>query len=103
MGEGDVVRREEARANFIKSERMEEISYRQMSRCLWLRKGDRNTKFFHRMANTHRRGNQLGPIMVDGVRLSSEDEVSAGVVEFYRRLFQEGGENRWRQIGRAHV
>ena len=48
------------------------------------------------MANVHRRGNQLGPVMVDGVRLSSEAEICAGVADFYRRLFQEEGGPRWR-------
>ena len=42
------------------------------------------------MANAHRRVNQLGPNLVDGVRLSMEDEIRQGVAKFYRRLFQEG-------------
>ena len=86
----------EAGEQFIKIAHMEEISCRQKSRCLWLKKGDRNTKFFHRMANAHRRGNQLGPILVDGVWLVKEEEIREGVANFYRGLFQEGGENGWR-------
>ena len=33
-----------------------------MSRELWLKEGDKNTGFFHRMANAHRRNNSLEKI-----------------------------------------
>ena len=38
---------------------LEEVHWRQKSREIWLKEGDRNTWFFHRMANSHRRGNHI--------------------------------------------
>ena len=58
--------RKEAKGDFEKWVLMEEISWRQKSREVWLRKGDRNTGFFHRMANSHRRRNCLSKIKING-------------------------------------
>jgi hypothetical protein len=38
---------------------MEEVSWRQNSRTLWLNKGDKCTKFFHRVTNSNRRNNSI--------------------------------------------
>ncbi|XP_015169579.1 uncharacterized protein, partial [Solanum tuberosum] len=37
----------------------EEIAWRQRSRTLWIKQGDKNTKFFQRMANAHKRFNHI--------------------------------------------
>lgn len=48
---------------------MEEVSWRQKSREIWFEKGDRNSKVFHKMTNTHRRRNFLAKIKVMGSSL----------------------------------
>ena len=54
-----------------KTSLLEEICWRQKSRVLCIREGDKNTKFFHRIANSHRRFNSIDRLMVDG-ELSSD-------------------------------
>jgi hypothetical protein len=44
----------------------EEISWRQKSRVLWLKEGDKCTKLFHRVANSNRRSNSLKSLSVNG-------------------------------------
>ena len=49
-----------------KSFLQEEISWRQKSRAIWLQEGDKNTKFFHRIANSNRRSNFISSLMING-------------------------------------
>ena len=56
---------------------LEEISWRQKLRMLCIKEGDNNTKFFHKMANSHRRYNHLSFLEVDGVIYEEGAEVAA--------------------------
>ncbi|WMV56229.1 hypothetical protein MTR67_049614 [Solanum verrucosum] len=53
----------------------EEIAWRQRSRALWLKQGDRNTSFFHRTANQHRRINNIDKLKVNGVEIVEPEEI----------------------------
>ncbi len=68
---------------------LEEVSWRQKSRVLWLKEGDNNTKFFYQMANSHRRNNYMERVEVDGAVYEVESEVREKVVQFYTFLYQE--------------
>ena len=73
---------------------LEESSWRQKSRVLWLKEGDNNTKFFHKMANSNRRRNHISGLEVDGVFYEDEDEMREQVVHFYESLYRESED--WR-------
>ena len=68
---------------------LEEISWRQNSKALFIKEGDNNTRFFHRIANSHRRTNQIMGVEVDDVLFKEESDVTDHVVDFYKRLYQE--------------
>ena len=46
---------------------LEETFWRQKSRALYVKEGDNNTRFFHRLVNSHRIANHIRSIEVDGV------------------------------------
>ncbi|GLT55575.1 hypothetical protein SLA2020_286860 [Shorea laevis] len=73
---------------------MEEVSWRQKSRALWLKEGDNNTKFFHRLANSNRRHNSIESLVVDGDTIVDSDRIKDHIVEFYKTLYAE--QYRWR-------
>ncbi|RVW56016.1 LINE-1 reverse transcriptase-like [Vitis vinifera] len=69
----------------------EEISWRQRSRELWLKEGDNNTKFFHRMANAHSRRNWLSRLKVDDCWHTEELDLKNSVVGAFNNLYTEKG------------
>ena len=46
---------------------MEEVSWRQKSREIWLKEGDKNTRVLNRVANSHKRQNQIRKLRINGV------------------------------------
>ena len=68
---------------------LEETSWRQKSRVLWLKEGDNNTKFFHKMANSNRRRNYMKKVEVEGTVHGTVEDIRDNVVCFYESLYQE--------------
>ena len=77
-------------SNVERSTLMEEVSWRQKSRALWLRVGgDKCTKVFHRMANSNRRKNSIDSLLVDGSLSTDQVEINVHIVQFYSNLYTE--------------
>ena len=70
---------------------LEEISWRQKSRELWLKEGDGNTRFFHNMANSHRKRNNIDRIRIGDQWLTGTDEVKLGIVKAFKELLGDPG------------
>ena len=70
--------RDEAREDYKKWVGLEEIMWRQKSREVWLKEGDRNTDFFHKMVNAHRRRNNVDRIKINGAWLTEENGIREG-------------------------
>ena len=68
---------------------LEEISWSQKSQVLFVKEGDNNIRFFHQIANSHRRTNHIRGIEVDGALYEDEADVRSQVVQFYQGLYME--------------
>ena len=89
----DQTRRIQIKGEIAHLASLEEISWRQKSRILFVKEGDNNTRFFHWVANSHRT-NYIWGIEVDGVLYEDEEEVRPKVVLFYQSLYIES--DTWR-------
>ena len=68
---------------------LEETSWKQKSWALYVKEGDNNTRYFHRLANSHRNANHIKRIEVDGVLYEDESDVHSQLVLFYQGLYKE--------------
>ena len=86
----DRVRKEQVIAEVDHLILMEEISLRQKSRALWLKEGDKNSKFFHRIATSNRNRNTIGQLSIDGEVSTQQAAIKEHIVQFYEQLYTEG-------------
>jgi hypothetical protein len=68
---------------------LEEMSWRQKSRALWLKEGDRCTKFFHKVANSNRRNNSISSLELEGAVVEDPSVISEAIVDYYSSLYKE--------------
>uniref|UniRef100_A0A2N9ED53 Reverse transcriptase domain-containing protein n=1 Tax=Fagus sylvatica TaxID=28930 RepID=A0A2N9ED53_FAGSY len=68
---------------------LDEISWRQKSWALWLQEGDKNTKFFHCLANSNRRHNSIFTLLINGELSSESDAIADCITQFYQTFFME--------------
>ena len=74
------------RADLKKTALLEEISWRQKSRVLFLKEGDSYTRFFHRMANSNKRNNSIENLMIDGALSSNQDRIADHITFLYEPI-----------------
>ena len=83
-----------AKEEYKKLALLEEMSWRQKSREIWLKEGDRNTRFFHKMVDAHRRKNSILIIKIAGNWIFEESALKDGIVGAFKYLLFENGD--WR-------
>uniref|UniRef100_A0A2N9HZL5 Reverse transcriptase domain-containing protein n=1 Tax=Fagus sylvatica TaxID=28930 RepID=A0A2N9HZL5_FAGSY len=89
LSEDEILQKERIRADVERNALMDEISWRQKSQALWLREGDKNTRFFHLLANSHRRNNTISTLLINEDLSSEPDDIAECITRFYQNLFKK--------------
>ena len=63
--------------------------WRQKSREVWLKEGDKNTKFFHKMDNFHKKHNDITRLKIKGVWFREGHDLQHGIVISFQTLLTE--------------
>jgi hypothetical protein len=71
LWEEEILRKVEVVRDLEKYSLMEEVSWRHKSRVLWLKEGDKCTKFFHSIANSNRRYNSFDSLLIGDTQSSN--------------------------------
>ncbi|XP_077249174.1 uncharacterized protein LOC143888619 [Tasmannia lanceolata] len=87
LGDCDHQRRMELKVSYKEIIRREEINWRQKSRVTWLKVGDNNSRFFHRMANFRRRINHINSLTINNVLIEEPGRIKESVVNYCQDLY----------------
>lgn len=75
--------------DFQKESLKEEVFWRQRSRINWLKEGDRNTKFFHKVASDRKFHNQIKGLMIDSNWVEDREVIKLEIPNYFAHLYKE--------------
>lgn len=84
LTEGEMVDKTSLLLKYEELLKNEEVAWKQRSRAIWLKEGDRNTKFFHKTANTHKRCNNIDHLTIQGESITDPQRIKNEIVSFYK-------------------
>lgn len=83
--------RDLAKQKYEKVTCLEEIKWKQRAKVKWLKEGDNNTRFFHRIASYRRNINYIMSLLDDDGREVEREHLNGHIVSYFMKLFKESG------------
>ena len=89
LSQDDLNRKHQLRSEHFNILHELEIYWKQRSRIQWLKAGDLNTAFFHKMVNFRRRINNISSLSIDGVFSESPVSISLAIENYFKNLYNK--------------
>ena len=89
LSQDDLARKHSLRVEHFNILRELEVYWKQRSRIQWLKEGDLNTVFFHKMVNFRRRINNISSLNIEGVHIDSPMIISLAIENFFKSLYNK--------------
>ncbi|GLT99814.1 hypothetical protein SLE2022_172280 [Rubroshorea leprosula] len=94
LEEGEVVLRKEGFQQLWEILWKREAIWKQKSRSNWVRLGDQNTRYFHKIANGRKAQNSISGLWSNGQWVEDPDMVKDEMVKYFSKMFREDSWNR---------
>ncbi|GKV46066.1 hypothetical protein SLEP1_g53078 [Rubroshorea leprosula] len=99
LEEFEILQRQEGFQKMWDIMRKKEVIWKQKSICDWVRVGDANMRFFHRVANGRKAQNHITSLMCDGGWVVEPTQVKKEAMNYFSKLFQEDKRSRPKPYG----
>lgn len=84
LDESEIMDRNKNVAELYRNLSWRNTLFAQKARIRWIKEGDVNSRFFHKVINRRRKQNEIAGIRLDGSWCEEVNEVKMGVLEFFR-------------------
>lgn len=89
LSQGEKNDREGLKKDFLKATLLEEVLWRQRFRVNWLKEGDRNTNFFHKVVSHLKNSKEILGLYINGRWSQDQREIINEIENFYEKLYKE--------------